>query len=86
MFDELTNAALTAAESVDFEGEPFRVVDAVHLAVIALATGRPKDLTRILALLDAGAVTREQVEAVAARHGLTHAWVRFQRRFFDDAR
>ena len=85
VFDELTKAALAAAETADFEGEPFRVVDAVHLAVIALATGRPKDFTRILALLDAGAVTREQVEAVAARHGLVDAWSRFQRRFCDDA-
>jgi hypothetical protein len=39
-FDELTKAALAAAETADFEGEPFRVVDPVHLAVIALATDR----------------------------------------------
>ena len=86
VFDELTKAALAAAETADFEGEPFRVVDPVHLAVIALATGRAKDLTRILALLDAGAVTREQVTALAARHGLADAWNGFVRRFLDDAR
>jgi hypothetical protein len=86
VFDELTNAALAAAETADFEGEPFRVVDPVHLAVIALATGRARDLTRILALLDAGAVTREQVTALAARHGLAGAWNGFVRRFLDDAR
>ena len=86
VFDELTKAALAAAETADFEGEPFRVVDPVHLAVIALATGRAKDLARILALLDAGAVTREQVAALAARHGLAEAWNGFVRRFADDAR
>lgn len=86
VFDELTRAALAAAETADFEGEPFRVVDAVHLAVIALATGRAKDLTRILALLDAGAVTREQVAALAVRHGLADRWNGFVRRFLDDAR
>jgi hypothetical protein len=86
VFDDLTRAALAAAETADFDGEPFRVVDPVYLAVIALATGRAKDLTRILALLDAGAVTREQVTALAARHGLTEAWNGFVRRFLDDAR
>jgi hypothetical protein len=83
---KLTKGALAAAETADFDGEPFRVVDAVHLTVIALATGRAKDLTRILALLDAGAVTREQVTALAARHGLADAWNGFVRRFLDDAR
>jgi hypothetical protein len=86
LFNELTEQALAAAETADFEGEPFRVVDPVYLAVIALATGRAKDFTRVLALLDAGAVTREQVAAVAARHGFADAWNRFARRFLDDER
>jgi hypothetical protein len=86
VFDDLTKAALAAAETADFEGEPFRVVGPVYLAVIALATGRAKDLTRILALLDACAVTRDQVAALAARHGLADAWSRFARRFLDDGR
>jgi hypothetical protein len=81
VFSELTQQALTAAETADFEGEPLRVVDPVHLAVIALATGRAKDFARVLALLDAGAVTQDQVAAVAARHGLAEAWSRFSRRF-----
>lgn len=84
-FDKLTRGALAAAETVDFEGELFRVVDPIHLAVIALATGRPKDLTRILALLDASAVTREQIAALAARYDLADAWSGFERRFSDDA-
>lgn len=86
LFNELTQQALATAETADFEGEPFRVVDPVYLAVIALATGRAKDFTRILALLDADAVTREQVAAVAARHGFADAWSGFVRRFLDDAR
>jgi len=85
VFNDLTREALAEAETADFDGEPFRVVSPVHLAVVALATGRPKDFTRVLALLDAGAVTREQVAALSARHGLTDAWRCFERRFLDDA-
>jgi hypothetical protein len=85
VFDDLTKAALAAAETADFEGEPFRVVDPVYLAVIALATARAKDYARVLALLEAGAVTREQVTALAGRHGLADAWQGFVRRFLDDA-
>ncbi len=82
VFSELTEEALATAETADFDGEPFRVVDAVHLTVIALATGRAKDFTRIIALLD-GTVTLEQVAALAARHGLGDAWSRFLERFGD---
>ena len=35
----------------DFDGVPFRVVSAAHLAVIALSVGRGKDYALILALL-----------------------------------
>ena len=86
VFDELTKSALAAAETADFEGEPFRVVDAVHLAVIALATGRAKDYARVLALLEAGAVTGEEIRVVAERHHLGGAWNEFLRRFVDGAR
>lgn len=84
VFDQLTRDALAAAETADFDGVPFRVVDAAHLAVIALSVGRAKDLARVLALLESDAVTREQVAALAAREGLSDAWARFSLRFFDD--
>lgn len=81
VFSPLTREALDQAETADFEGAPFRVVRAVHLAVIALSVGRAKDLTRILALLESGSITREEVASLAARHGLADAWRRFERRF-----
>ena len=84
VFSTLTRDALAAAHTADFDGVPFRVVDPVHLAAIALSTGRAKDFARVPALLDAGAVTPEQVTALAARHGLSDAWARFSRRFLDD--
>jgi hypothetical protein len=83
VFSELTREALETAETADFEGEPFRVVDAAHLAVIALSVGRPKDSSRILFLLESGAVTRERIDELAGRHGLSEKWSLFRRRFVD---
>ena len=80
----LTREAVEQAETADFDGVPFRVVRADHLAVIALSVGRAKDLTRILALLESESVSREQIARLAARHGLSEACKRFESRFFDE--
>ena len=84
VFSPLTREAVEQAETADFEGVPFRVVGANYLAVIALSVGRAKDLTRILALLESESVTRQQIAGLAARHGLSEAWKRFESRFFDE--
>ena len=83
-FDALTREAMEQAEVADFDGAPLRVVRADHLAVIALSVGRAKDYARVLALLESGAATRQGIATLAARHGLTPAWQRFQTRFLDD--
>lgn len=80
----LTWDAMELADTVDFEGVPFRVVRADHLAVITLSVGRPKDFARILALLESESVSREEIELLAARHGYGEEWRRFARRFFDE--
>ncbi len=67
VFSPLTQEALEQADTADFEGVPFRVVRADHLAVIALSVGRAKDYARILGLLESGSVSREQVERLAVR-------------------
>ena len=38
----------------------------------------------ILALLESGSLTRDQIAGLAARHGLAEAWKRFERRFPDE--
>lgn len=81
VFSPLTREALALAETADFAGVPFRVVSARHLAAIALSVGRAKDFARILALLEAKAVTAGTVAELAARHGLAEAWAQFHRRF-----
>lgn len=83
-FDGLTREAMETAETADFEGVPFRVVRADHLAVIALSVGRAKDYARVLALLESGAVTTAAVRSLAERHGLGEGWTRFERRFLDE--
>lgn len=83
-FSSLTREAMEQAENADFEGVPFRVVRADHLAVIGLSVGRAKDLARILALLESGAVSREKIGSLAARHGLSEEWRRFESRFPDE--
>jgi hypothetical protein len=80
-FSPLTREAMEQAETADFEGIPFRVVRAGHLALIALSTGRAKDYARILALLESESITREELARLADGHGLTEAWLRFERRF-----
>jgi hypothetical protein len=84
VFSPLTQEALEEAETADFEGVPLRVVRADHLAVIALSVGRAKDFARIISLLESGAVSRQQVARLAAGHGLSDAWTRFEARFLND--
>jgi hypothetical protein len=84
VFDDLTREAIERAQTTDYEGVPFRVVDPAHLAVIALSAGRAKDAARVLALLESGAVTPHEVHALAERHGLETAWARFAARFLDE--
>lgn len=54
-------------------------VTAAHLAVIALSVGR-----RVLSLLDAGAVSREDVQALAQRHDLAKRWRAFEQRYLHE--
>lgn len=84
VFSPLTEEALKHAESADFEGVPLRVVSACYLAVIALSVGRAKDWARVLALLDAGSTSREEIARLAARHDLIETWKQFERRFLSD--
>ena len=70
VFNPLTREALEHADTTEFEGVPFRVVRADYLAVIALSVGRAKDLTRILALLEAESVTPAEIAGLAQRHAV----------------
>ena len=47
-------------------------------------SGEERDFARILALLEAGSVSPEQIAILAERHGLSDAWTRFNTRFLDE--
>ena len=83
VFDALTQAALDNADTGDVDGNPFRVVSADYLAVIALSVGRPKDFARILALLESVDTLEQNIDALSATHGLSAEWNDFRRRFLD---
>lgn len=83
-FNRLTEDAMDQAETDELEGVPVRVVDAAYLAVIALDAGRAKDLARVLALIEQGSVSKEEIGRLAAGYGLTAAWDKFQKRFADE--
>ncbi len=80
-FNSLTEWAVREAETDEIEGYPLRVVRADYLAAIAVQAGRPKDLTRVLALLESGRVKSQEIEALARRHSFEQAWSEFVRRF-----
>jgi len=80
-FSALTEAALRDAETGDIDGVPLRVVRADYLAVIALGVGRAKDLARVVAIREAGAVTDKAIADLALRHHLSAAWTAFLKRF-----
>ena len=65
----------------DFEGVPLRVLTADYLALLSLHVGRGKDYTRILQLMESGAVDLRSLEPVAKRLGLDAALAKFRSRF-----
>ena len=71
------------ADNADYEGVPFRVVRAEHLALLALVAGRSKDFLRILSLLESKSVTRDDIESLTPTFDLQDAWLRFKSRFLD---
>lgn len=80
-FSALTEAAVRDAETGDLDGVPLRVVRPDYLAVIALSVGRAKDLTRVVALREAGVVTDEAIAELADQYDVAPAWESFLKRF-----
>lgn len=72
------------AEKDDLSGIPVRVVTPVYLAVMALDVGRAKDMARVIALIEQGAVTKGEISELAGKYSLLPAWEKFERKFFDE--
>ena len=81
VFNPLSEYALDTAEEIELEGVQTRVASAVSLALMALQTGRIKDHLRIEALMEASAVTRDQISEQAGDFDLSEKWNRYQDRY-----
>ncbi len=73
----LEEEAFLNAATLDFEGEPVRVVLAEHLVAIMLRTGRLKDLARVEMFLSQDAVDQNVVLDIVGRHKLEKQWAEF---------
>jgi len=76
----LEEEAYLNATTLDFEGEPVRVLLAEHLVAIMLETGRLKDLARVQMFLSQEAVDGEILCDIITRHNLDKQWASFQNR------
>jgi hypothetical protein len=83
-FDDLSMEAMNCAEEADLDGALVRVVKADYLAALALKAGRAKDKTRILSLLEAKAVTVEEIGNIAMKHNLAKEWKQFKEKLLDE--
>ena len=76
--DELEAEAYLNAATLDFEGEPVRVMLGEHLVAIMLKTGRLKDHARVQMFLSQDAVDLELLAEIIKRHGLETKWAAFE--------
>lgn len=79
--DALEREALAKARAINIDDVPTRVIDPEHLAALAIRTGRAKDYSRVLQLLDAGAINQRVLDQIIAKNDLTLKWQNFRKRF-----
>ena len=80
----LETEALVAAIEVEVEGVRTAVLTAEHLVAIALQVGRAKDKARIIQFLEMRAVIPDKLNPILVRHGLSHKWEAFQRKYLGE--
>jgi len=82
--DNLEREAVAEAVPTAVDGVSTRVISAEHLVAIALHTGRSKDHIRIVQFLEQNAVSREKLDRVLERHGLTLKWKQFAAKYLEE--
>lgn len=81
--NDLEGEALEQARKTEVEGVSTRVMTAEHLAAIALRTGRAKDRSRILQMLEQNVLDPATMQSIAARHGISSKWLDFKKTFHE---
>ncbi len=71
--------AVEQAMGIEWDGHRTRVMTPEHLAVIALATGCPKDRARVVYLTHLPQFNRETISTILERHGLVERWHQWAR-------
>ena len=69
----LVGEAIRQANAVDYEGIATRVFRPEHLCAVALQTGRSKDILRVVAFFEQGAVDMGELLPILKRHELAGA-------------
>ncbi|HYJ85058.1 MAG TPA: hypothetical protein VEW46_03315 [Pyrinomonadaceae bacterium] len=79
--ESVQEEAVAQAERVAFAGEYATIFSSEHLAAELLRSGRLKDHTRVLALLESGQMDMEVFHDIIRRHGLWEKWKEFAVRY-----
>ncbi|HVT43690.1 MAG TPA: hypothetical protein VMT00_04800 [Thermoanaerobaculia bacterium] len=77
----LIEDAIAEAEELDLGEITARVFRPIHLAAIALQTGRSKDKLRVVQFREAGFLAPEVFEPFLSRYGLLDRWKAFMQQF-----
>ena len=79
--ESVQEEAVMQAERVAFAGAHTSFFSAEHLAAELLRSGRLKDLTRVVALLESEQMDMNVFRDIIRRHGLTDKWKEFATRY-----
>lgn len=83
--ESVQEEAVAQADRVAFAGEYTSIFSSEHLAAELLRSGRLKDHTRVVALLESEQMDMEVFRDIIHRHGLTEKWQEFAIRYDREA-
>jgi hypothetical protein len=81
VYNPLTEEALDNAVEVTVYDVPTRVFRPEHLMVIALQTGRPQDLRKVIKLYEESEFDKKYLEEIIRRHNLSRRWNEFKKKY-----
>jgi hypothetical protein len=79
--ESVQEEAVEQADRVAFAGEYTSIFSVEHLAAELLRSGRLKDLTRVVALLESEQMDMNAFRDIIRRHGLAERWREFTTRY-----
>lgn len=79
--ESVQEEAVARADRVAFAGEYTSIFSCEHLAAELLRSGRLKDHSRVLALLESAQMDMEVFHDIIRRHGLVARWKEFAARY-----